>query len=77
MKKLLKEILDDINEDLQFNYSEVDWDMLKEDVKDEGVNKNSAYEDIKDVVIDLFETVGYEKYGVVEVSDIDQTTFHR
>jgi len=77
MKKILKKILDEINEDLQFNLTNVDWDALKEAVKDEGVNKNSSYDEIKDVVIDLFETVGYEGFGIIEVSDIDQTIFHR
>ena len=77
MKDILKQILDEINEDLQFNLTNTDWDELKEAVKGEGVNKNSDYDDIKDVVIDLFETVGCEVFGIVEVSDIDQTIFHR
>ncbi len=76
MKQTLIQILDEINEDLQFNLTQVDWNSLKEAVKDEGVNKHSSYDEIKDVVIDLFETVGYEKFGVIDVSEIDQTVFH-
>lgn len=77
MKKILKQILNEINEDLQFNLTNVDWDGLKEAVKDKGVNKDSSYEKIKDVVNDLFETVGCDAFGIVEVSDIDQSIFHR
>jgi hypothetical protein len=77
MKKILKQILNEINEDLQFNLTNVDWDGLKEGVKNEGVNKHSRYNNIKDVVLDLFETIGYDAFGIVEVSDIDQSVFHR
>ncbi len=66
MKTILKQILNEINDDNAFNLKNVDWDALKEAVKDEGVNKNSDYNDIKDVVIDLFETVGYEEFGVAD-----------
>jgi acetyl-CoA acetyltransferase len=67
MKKILKQILNEINNDENsFNLDNVDWDALKEAVKDEGVNKNSDYEDIKDVVLDLFESVGYEEFGIVD-----------
>ena len=66
MKTILKQILNDINIDNSFNLKNVDWDALKEAVKDEGVNKNSDYNDIKDTVIDLFETVGYKEFGVVD-----------
>ena len=66
MKKILKQILNKINEDNSFNLKNVDWDALKEAVKDEGVNKNSCYEDIMITVVDLFETVGYEEFGVVD-----------
>jgi hypothetical protein len=66
MKTILKQILNDINIDNSFNLKNVDWDALKEAVKDEGVNKNSDYNDIKDTVIDLFETVGYEEFGIVD-----------
>ncbi len=66
MKTILKQILNEINDDNSFNLNNADWDALKEAVKDEGVNKNSDYNDIKDTVIDLFETVGYEEFGVVD-----------
>ncbi len=66
MKTILKQILNKINDDNSFNLKNVDWDALKEAVQDEGVNKNSCYEDIKDAVIDLFESVGYEEFGIVD-----------
>lgn len=66
MKSILKQILNEINDDNSFNLKNVDWDALKEAVKDEGVNKNSDYDDIKDTVIDLFDSVGYEEFGVVD-----------
>ena len=66
MKETLKQILNELNDDNSLNLDNVDWDALKEAVKDEGANKNSEYDDIKDVVIDLFESVGYEEFGVVE-----------
>ena len=66
MKSILKQILNEINDDNSFNLKNVYWDALKEAVQDEGVNKNSDYDEIKDVVIDLFETVGYEEFGIVD-----------
>jgi hypothetical protein len=66
MKSILKQILHEIFDQSTFNTKNVDWDALKEAVKDEGVNKNSDYNDIKDTVIDLFDSVGYEQFGVVE-----------
>ena len=66
MKQILKQILNEINDDNSFNLSCVDWDALKEAVKDEGVNKNSDYDDIKDRVVDLFDSVGYEEFGIVD-----------
>ena len=66
MKKILKQILNEINDDNSFNLSNVDWDALKEAVQDEGVNKNSCYEDIMITVVDLFETVGYEEFRLVD-----------
>ena len=66
MKEILKKILNEINNDNSFNLGNVDWDVLKEAVKDEGVNKNSCYEDIMNTVVDLFETVGYEEFGIVD-----------
>ena len=66
MKEILKKILNEINDDNSFNLKNVDWDALKEAVKDEGVNNDSCYEDIKDAVIDLFESVGYEEFGIVD-----------
>jgi hypothetical protein len=66
MKQILKRVLNEINNDNSFNLSNVDWDALKEAVKDEGVNKNSCYEDIMITVVDLFESVGYEEFGVEE-----------
>jgi hypothetical protein len=66
MNTVLKHILNEINDDNSFNLKNVDWDALKEAVKDEGVNNDSCYEDIKDAVIDLFESVGYEEFGIVD-----------
>ena len=66
MKTILKQILHEILDHSTFNIKNVDWDALKEAVKDEGVNKNSDYNDIKDTVIDLFDSVGYEEFGVVD-----------
>jgi hypothetical protein len=66
MKTILKQILNEINDDNSFNLDNVDWDALKEAVKDEGYSKYSTNEDIKSYVIDLFETVGYEEFGIVD-----------
>ncbi len=66
MKTILKQILHEILDHSTFNTKNVDWDALNKAVKDEGVNKNSDYNDIKDTVIDLFDSVGYEEFGVVD-----------
>jgi hypothetical protein len=67
MKEILKQILNELNDDNSLNLDNVDWDALKEAVKEEGVNKNSDYQDIKDCIVELFDSVGYAEFGVVEV----------
>lgn len=67
MKEILKQILNELNIDSMLDLSNTDWDALKEAVKEEGVNKNSDYQDIKDCIVELFDSVGYAEFGVVEV----------
>ena len=66
MKEILKQILNELNIDSMLDLSNTDWDALKEAVKEEGVNKNSDYQDIKDCIVELFDSVGYAEFGVVE-----------
>ena len=68
MKKILKQILDEHNKlnDGAFDHSNTDWDSLKEAVKQEGVNKHSKYEDIRDAVHEVFDTIGWEEFGITD-----------
>ena len=59
MKTILKQILfeeiyKNINKHSPCNW-DVDWDVLEKQVREEGVNENSNYEDIKQVVENLFD----------------------
>ena len=59
MKTILKQILfeeiyKNINKHSHCNW-DVDWDVLEKQVREEGVNENSNYEDIKQVVENLFD----------------------
>ena len=70
MKTILKQIVDEISGNTAFSYYEledVDWKGLERAVIREGVNKHSSHEAIKEAVIDLFDSVGYEEFGVIEV----------
>ena len=67
MKETLKKILNELNIDNMLNLHNTDWDELKEAVKQEGCNKHSDYQDIKDCIVELFDSVGYAEFGIVEV----------
>jgi hypothetical protein len=70
MKTILKQIVDEILGNTALSYYEledVDWKGLERAVIREGVNKHSSLEAIKEAVIDLFDSVGYEEFGVIEV----------
>ena len=54
MKETLKQILNEIGNSLDHNT--IEWDALKFAVEDAGLNKNSDYNDIKDVIVDLLES---------------------
>ena len=66
LNPILKQILNDLNDDNSWNIDNVDLDALQEAVRGEGVRNNTKYNDIKDAVIDLFECVGYEDFGIVD-----------
>lgn len=67
MKETIKQILNELNIDSMLDLSNTNWDELKEAIKEEGCNKHSDYQDIKDCIIDLFDSVGYKEFGIVEV----------
>jgi hypothetical protein len=56
MKTILKQILNELNDDNSIDFNTIDWDALTLSVRDAGLNKNSDYNDIKDVVTDLLES---------------------
>ena len=70
MKTILKQIVEELlNGDAftQYNLGDVDWGQLERAVIREGYNKNSNIDLIKEAVIDLFDSVGYEEFGVEEI----------
>lgn len=56
MKTILKQILNELNDDNSIDLNTIDWDALTLSVRDAGLNKNSDYNDIKDVIMDLLES---------------------
>ena len=56
MKETLKQILNEINHDDSLDLNTIEWDALKLSVKDAGLNENSDYNDIKDVIVELLES---------------------
>jgi hypothetical protein len=71
MKTILKQIVEEILGNTALSYFEledVDWKGLERAVIEEGVNKHSSLEAIKEAVIDLFDSVGYEEFGVIELN---------
>jgi hypothetical protein len=66
LNRVLKQVLNDLNDDNSLNIDNVDLDALQKAVRDEGVRNNTKYSDIKDAVIDLFECVGYNQFGIVD-----------
>jgi hypothetical protein len=70
MKETLKQIAKEILKDdafTSYELGDVDWKQLERAVKREGVNESSKYDAIKEAVIDLFDSVGYEEFGVEEI----------
>ena len=56
MKNILKQILlDFINDGILYNTCNADWKGLEKLVKEQGLNKNSNYDDIKSLVLHIFE----------------------
>jgi len=66
LNRVLKQVLNDLNDDNSLNIDNVDLDALQKAVRDEGVRNNTKYSDIKEAVIDLFECVGYNQFGIVD-----------
>jgi hypothetical protein len=66
MNDILNRVLNDLNDDNSLNIDNVDLDALQKAVRDEGVRNNTKYSDIKEAVIDLFECVGYNQFGIVD-----------
>ena len=62
MKKILKQILLDfkVNNGILYDTRNADWKGLKELVKEQGLNKNANYADIKNAVLHIFEEHGSE-----------------
>ena len=70
MKQILKQIVEELligDAFTQYNLDDVDWKQLEKAVIREGYNKNSNQDLIKEAVIDLFDSVGYEEFGVEEI----------
>ena len=66
LNRVLKQVLNDLNDDNSLNIDNVDLNALQKAVRDEGVRNNTKYSDIKEAVIDLFECVGYNQFGIVD-----------
>lgn len=61
MKNILKQILlDFINDGILYDTRNADWKGLKKLVKEQGLNKNANYDDIKNAVLHIFEEHGSE-----------------
>ena len=70
MKTILKQIVEEILKGdafTEYNLGDVDWKYLERAVIREGVNKNSNHDLIKEAVIDLFDSIGYDEFGVEEI----------
>jgi hypothetical protein len=69
---ILKKVLNDIgykaypDDDEQFS---VNWKGLAKAVRDEGIRNDSKYDAIKDAVIDLFHSIGYEEFGILDIGE--------
>jgi len=66
LNRVLKQVLNDLNEDNSLNIDNVNLDALQKAVRGEGVRNNTKYSDIKEAVIDLFHCVGYNQFGIVD-----------
>ena len=72
-QELIKQIVEELligDAFTQFNLEDVDWRGLERAVIEEVYNKNSNIDLIKEAVIDLFDSVGYEEFGVEEKKNI-------
>ena len=67
MEELIENILMQINKEENncFDLTDLNTKELKKALKEEGYNKYSDPVDIKEGILDLFDTVGPEQFGVV------------
>jgi hypothetical protein len=69
MKKLILEVLNEMNKDLIYDLIDVDLDGLKEALKEEGYTKHSSLSELQEGIQDLFDSVGCEEFQVYEIMD--------
>jgi hypothetical protein len=62
----IKQVMSNINSDNCFNLTSVHWKELTKAVREEGGNTNSKPEKIKGIILDLFDSVGHDEFGIVE-----------
>jgi len=67
MEELIENILMQINKEENncFDLTDLNTKELKKALKEEGLNKHSDPVDIKEGILDLFDTVGPEQFGVI------------
>lgn len=70
MKQNLLQVLQNINSENNncFDLQGVDLDELKDAVKEEGLNKHSSLEELHECVLELFDSVGVEGFGIKELA---------
>jgi hypothetical protein len=66
IKNAIEQILNEINSNNVFNLSNVNLKELTRAVREEGVSNKSSHQMIKDVILDLFDSVGYDEFGIVD-----------
>jgi len=66
MLNIVRQIVNQINNDNCLNLVNANWHELMTAVQEEGVTKHSHVEEIKDTIIDLFDSVGYNEFGITD-----------
>jgi len=66
MLNIVRQIVNQINNDNCLNLVNANWHELMTAVHEEGVTKHSHVDEIKNTIIDLFDSVGYNEFGITD-----------
>lgn len=68
MNEKIQQVLNKLNKEENgcWDLTNLNLKELKEALKEEGYNKHSELSEIEEGILDLFDTIGYAEFGIIE-----------